>query len=319
MFEKDERYPVGGVDYPRTLQEFDAWFPSEAACVDYLRRVRWPEGFKCPGCGGDSFWATSRGHLRCRKCQRQTSVTAGTVFEGTRKALRVWLQVMWTMTTQKHGISALGLKRVLGFGSYQTAWAWLHKLRRAMVRPGRDRLSGHVEVDETYVGGVEAGVSGRQTETKSIVMIAAEVRGRSTGRIRMARVEDVSAESVVSFVQSTVCEGSIVRTDGWRSYDGLKNVGYDHRPKSVSGCGDPAHIVMPRVHRVAALLDRWWLGTHQGAISAKHLDEYLDEFTFRFNRRGSRARGMLFYRLVQQAVQADPAPYKQLVERKKRS
>lgn len=318
MFEKEERYPVGGEDYPRTLQEFEEWFSSEAACIDYLRRVRWPRGFKCPGCGGNSSWSTSRGHLRCKKCQRQTSVTAGTVFEGTRKPLRVWLQTMWYVTTQKHGISALGIQRVLGFGSYQTAWAWLHKLRRSMVRPGRDRLCGEVEVDETYVGGVEAGVSGRETETKSIVMIAAEVRGRLIGRIRMARVEDVSAESLVPFVQLTVQEGSMVRTDGWRSYDGLKKAGYDHRPKPISGSGDPAHVVMPRVHRVAALLDRWWLGIYQGGISARHLDYYLDEFTFRFNRRGSRARGMLFYRLVQQALQVDPAPYKRLVKGKER-
>lgn len=316
MFEKEERYPVGGEDYPRTLQEFEEWFSSEDACIDYLRRVRWPEGFKCPGCGGGFAWSNSRGQLRCKKCQRQTSVTAGTVFEGTRKPLRVWLQTMWYVTTQKHGISALGLQRVLGFGSYQTAWAWLHKLRRCMVRPGRDRLRGEVEVDETYLGGVEPGVSGRETETKSIVMIAAEVRGRLIGRIRMARVEDVSAESLVSFVQSTVQQGSIVRTDGWRSYAGLEKAGYDHRPKSIAGSGDPAHVLMPRVHRVAALLDRWWLGIYQGGISARHLDYYLDEFTFRFNRRGSQARGMLFYRLVQQALQVDPTPYKGLVKGK---
>ena len=314
MFEKAERYPVGGTDYPRTLQEFDQWFSSEAACVDFLQRVRWSGGFNCPGCGGDAAWTTSRGHLRCKTCQRQTSVTSGTVFEGTRKPLRVWLQAMWHVTTQKHGVSALGLQKVLGFGSYQTAWAWLHKLRRAMVRPGRDGLSGEVEVD----GGVETGVSGRETETKSIVMIAAEVRGRGMGRIRMARVEDVSAESLIPFVQSSVREGSIVRTDGWRSYGGLRKAVYDHRPKSISGSGDPAHVVMPRVHRVAALLDRWWLGIHQGAISAQHLDYYLDEFTFRFNRRSSRARGLLFYRLVQQALQVDPAPYKQLVKGKER-
>ena len=225
---------------------------------------------------------------------------------------------MWYVTTQKHGINALGLQRVLGFGSYQTAWAWLHKLRRAMIRPGRDRLYGEVEVDEKYFGGLEAGVSGRETETKSIVMIAAEVQGRGIGRIRMARVEDVSAESLIPFIQSTVHEGSIVRTDGWRSYDGLKKVGYDHRPKSISGSGDPAHVVMPRVHRVSALLDRWWLGIYQGGISAKHLDYYLDEFTFRFNRRSSRARGMLFYRLVQHALQVDPAPYKRLVKGKEK-
>ena len=174
---------------------------------------------------------------------------------------------MWYVTNQKHGVSALGLQRILGLGSYQTAWAWLHKLRRAMVRPGRDLLGGAVEVDETYVGGRETGVVGRQTKTKSIVAIAAEVRGRGTGRIRMSRVEDVAARSLIPFVQTTVAPGATVRTDGWSAYSGLANQGYDHQPRSISASGDPAHIVMPRVHRVAALLDRWWLGVRD----ARHL------------------------------------------------
>lgn len=220
---------------------------------------------------------------------------------------------MWYMTSQKHGVSALGLQRVLGLGSYQTAWAWLHKLRRAMVRPGRDRLNGEVEVDETYVGGVEANVAGRKTIKKSIVAIAVEIRGRGSGRIRMSRVDDVSGKSLLAFVEAAACPGAVVHTDGWTGYNGIAGLGYDHRPKNISASGDPAHIVMPRVHRVAALLDRWWLGTHQGAIRAKHLDYYLDEYTFRYNRRRSGARGMLFYRLLQQSAQVDPAPYRSLV------
>ena len=313
MAEERSRHPVGGVDYPRTLQEFDEWFPSEAACIDYLQRVRWPEGFRCPQCGAEAAWRTARGEFRCPRCQRQTSPTAGTVFEGTRKPLRTWFLTMWYVTSQKHGVSALGLQRVLGLGSYQTAWAWLHKLRRAMVRPGRERLNGEVEVDETYVGGVEANVTGRQTFKKSIVAIAVEIRGRGSGRVRMRRVEDLSGESLLPFVEAAVCPGAVVHTDGWAGYIGLARRGYYHRPKSLSASGDPAHVAMPRVHRIAALLARWWLGTHQGAISRRHLDYYLDEYTFRYNRRGSRARGMLFYRLLQQAVRVDPVPYKRLV------
>jgi transposase-like protein len=220
---------------------------------------------------------------------------------------------MWYVTNQKHGVSALGLQRILGLGSYETAWTWLHKLRRAMVRPGRDLLNGEVEVDETYVGGREVGVRDRKTNKKSIVAIAAEIRGRGPGRIRMRRVKDVSAESLVPFVQTTVCPGAMIRTDGWRAYNGLTEVGFQHQPKNITASGDPAHIVMPQVHRVAALLDRWWLGIHHGAISASQLDYYLDEFTFRFNRRRSRARGLLFYRLLQQAAQLEPAPYKTIV------
>jgi hypothetical protein len=224
---------------------------------------------------------------------------------------------MWYVTNQKHGVSALGLQRALGLGSYQTAWAWLHKLRRAMVRPERDRLNGEVEVDETYVGGVEANVVGRKTIKKSIVAIAVEIRGRGSGRIRMDRVADVSGESLLPFVEAAVDPGAVVHTDGWTGYSGITGLGYDHRPRNISASGDPAHIVMPRVHREAALLDRWWLGIHQGAIRAKHLDYYLDEYTFRYNRRLSRSRGMLFYRLLQQSAQIDSGPYKRLIGGKK--
>ena len=309
----DERHPVGGIDYPRTLQEFDAWFSGEDQCRAYLVRLRWPNGFVCPACGAASGWVTARDAIRCARCQRQTSATAGTVFSGTRKPLRVWFQTIWYVTNQKLGVSALGLQRVLGFGSYQTAWAWLHKLRRAMVRPGRDRLTGDVEVDETYVGGVEHGTVGRRAKKKALVAIAAEVRGRATGRVRMARVLDASGDSLLPFVQAAVTKGSVVRTDAWSGYRGLGDLGYDHRPRSIAASGEPAHVAMPRVHLVASLLDRWWLGTHQGAILPKHLDYYLDEFTFRFNRRRSKARGLLFYRLLQQAATIDPVPYRSIV------
>lgn len=220
---------------------------------------------------------------------------------------------MWWLTSQKYGANAMGLQRMLGLGSYTTAWAWLQKLRRAMVRPGRDRLGGIVEVDETYVGGKQAGGGGRRRKGMSVVVIAAQVEDRGIGRIRMACVPNVSAASLVGFVQSSVVPGARVRTDGWRSYHRLKKSGFKHRVTNISKGGDPAHVAMPCVHRVAALLDRWWLGTYQGAIRPAHLDYYLDEFTFRFNRRRSRARGMLFYRLLEQAVQLDPVPLKRLV------
>jgi transposase-like protein len=314
-----ERQPVAGVDYPGSFEQFEGWFDTESACRRYLAQVRWPSGFVCPHCQARSAtWTTSRGLWHCRACQGQTSVTAGTMFEGTHKPLRVWFLAMWFVTSQKHGASALGLQRVLGLGSYQTAWAWLHKLRRAMVRPGRDRLSGEVEVDETYVGGPEEGVKGRQTESKSIVAIAAEVRGKATGRIRMRRVRDVSGESLQRFVQEAVAPGSRVRTDGWRSYDGLKALGYRHRPRVILGGRRTANEVMPRVHKAASLLKRWLMGTLHGGVQPRHLDYYLDEFTFRFNRRTSRSRGLLFYRLVQQAVATDPVPYRSLVGGRRR-
>jgi len=221
---------------------------------------------------------------------------------------------MWFVTSQKHGVSALGLQRVLGLGSYQTAWAWLHKLRRAMVRPGRDRLSGVVEVDETYVGSAsEEGIPGRGSERKAIIVIAAEETGSGIGRIRLLSAPDVSGSTLLGFVEQAVTPGSVVHTDGWPSYRGLKAKGYKHRVTKVSRRKELAHELMPRVHRVASLLKRWLLGTHQGAVGMSHLTYYLDEFTFRFNRRTARSRGMLFYRLAEQAVAIAPAPYRGLL------
>lgn len=216
-----------------------------------------------------------------------------------------------TSTNQKHGVSALGLQRILGLGSYQTAWAWLHKFRRAMVRPSRDLLSGEVEVDETFLGGRDSDIDGRETD-RSLIAIAVEIRGRGIGRIRMARLDDASADSLIPFVKSAVSEGSLVCTDGWAGYLPLSRHGYQHRPTSLRATGLPAQVVMPGVHRVASLLKRWWLGTYHGGISEQHLDDYLNEFTFRFNRRTSRARGLLFFRLVQQAVQMDAVPFDQI-------
>ncbi len=309
--------PVAGIDYPRNMQEFDRWFSDEAACRSYLYRVRWPEGYQCLRCSSKaSPWFTSRGYLHCRKCGGEISITAGTVFERTRKPLRVWFQAMWLVMSQKHGVSALGLQRILGLGSYQTAWTWLHKLRRAMVRPGRERLHGSVEVDETYAGGAKKGRKrGRGTENKEIVLIAVEVfHPKGFGRIRMRRIPDVSGNSLVPFICDVVKPDSEILTDGWSGYNSVSKHSYTHSRTVLSVSGDPAHVAMPGVHRIAALLKRWLLGIHQGAASGKHLEYYLDEYTFRFNRRTSRSRGMLFYRLMQQAVASASVPYRQIVD-----
>jgi hypothetical protein len=312
---EEPRHPVSGIDYPGTFQEFDKWFSSENACLDYIAKLRWPNGFICPSCGinTDKPSLMERGLFLCRECKRQTSITAGTLFHGSHKPLRTWFLAMWFVTSQKHGASALGLQRVLGLGSYNTAWNWLHKLRRAMVRHGRDQLSGAIEVDETYVGGIGTKVRGRGAKRKTIVAIAAEVRGRGPGRIRMAKVPDLSAPSLRGFVRDNVQKGAQLRTDAWSGYNGIEVMGYKHIVINVSDSGDPAHVVLPRVHRVASLLDRWWLGIHQGAIRPSHLDYYLDEFTFRFNRRTSKARGLLFFRLMEQAIDCNPVPRKMII------
>jgi len=300
-------------EYPRTLAELETRFGTEQACRDYLLKLRWPEGFVCPRCRGRSAWTTNRNLLVCAGCQYQASLTAGTIFQDTRKPLTMWFRAIWWVTAQKNGASALGLQRILGLGSYFTAWTWLHKLRRAMVRPGRDRLHGRVEVDETYIGGLEEGVRGRQTETKALVAVACEEEGRAIGRIRLRRIRDASAASLEAFVAEAIEPGSVVHTDGWEGYASLEMKGYTHRVTVLKRGQQSAAELLPRVHLVVSLLKRWLVGTHQGAVSRQHLDYYLDEFTFRFNRRKSRSRGKLFYRLLQQAVAVEPAPYKAVV------
>lgn len=302
-------------DYPRTVLELEQRFSSEEACREYLGVLRWPTGFICPGCGNTEAWRMKSGSYLCRGCRRQVSVTAGTIFHRTRLPLALWFRAIWYVTSQKNGASAMGVQRVLGLGSYRTAWTWLHKLRRAMVRPGRDRLNGHVEVDETFVGGRERGHEGRGAQTKALVVIGAEERGRGTGRIRMAHIPDASKRYLHGFVQQAIAPGSFVHTDGWASYGGLDTKGYSHKVTALKGKpNDAATAAMPRVHRVASLLKRWLLGTHQGASRKDYLDYYLDEFTFRFNRRTSHSRGKLFYRLLQQAVQIEPSPYSEIIK-----
>jgi transposase-like protein len=234
----------------------------------------------------------------------QTSVLAGTIFQDTKKPLRLWFRAIWHITSQKYGANALGLQRVLGLGSYRTAWVWLHKLRRAMVRPGRDRLSGTVEVDETYIGGKRRGKRGRGAKGKTLVVVAAQKDRAKIGRIRLRRVPDASASSLEAAVRAAVEPGSTVETDGWSGYSGLSQLGYVHEVAREGA--DVGEHPLPRVHRVDSLLKRWLLGTYQGAPRPAHLDYYLDEYTFRFNRRTSRSRGKLFYRLVQHAVAIEP-------------
>ena len=216
---------------------------------------------------------------------------------------------MWYVTSQKYGANALGLQRVLALGSYNTAWEWLHRLRRAMVRPGREPLSGTVEVDETYVGGERPGKRGRGAANKSLVLIAVEDKGganqKGIGRIRLERVANASANSLIGCIRRHVVPGSTIRTDGWASYDSLACGGYGHTVVSSKD------LII--THLVASLLKRWLLGTYQGAVQPSHLDYYLDEYTFRFNRRTSALRGKLFYRLMQQAVQTAPVRRQEIV------
>ena len=309
----DFAHPVGGVDYPRTFQELLAWFPDDQSCLQFLAKLRWPEGFICPGCQGCEFWRTTDRLWMCRSCSRRTSVTAGTIFHRTRTPLSTWFAAVWLVTSQKNGVSAQGLQRVLGLKSYETAWAWMHKLRRAMVRPERDLLYGVVEVDETFIGGVSTGHSGASTG-KAVVMVAVEKPGpgRKLGRVRLALADRPGTLGLVTFAQSTVATGSTIRTDGARMLRRLGDLGYTHEYATGYNAPDPTEV-LPGVHLVASLLKRWLTGTLHYGVAEHQLPYYLDEFTFRFNRRDSTARGMLFYRLLQQAVNTDPQPLQDLL------
>lgn len=291
--------------------EFEKRFSTDQSCALYLRQLRWPEGFACPVCQSKRFWETNRSSFFCADCKRQTSVTAGTIFDRTKIPLRLWFRAAWLVTSEKNGISALGLQRQLGLSRYETAWLILGKLRRAMVRPGRESLSGEVEVDETFIGGVDPNGGRRHIGYKALVAMAVEIKGEGMGRVRLHRIRDSSAKSLKSFIKQAVAPGSAITTDGWQGYAGLVKEGYLHTPYVVQGKTQNKKLsvtLLPRVHRVASLLKRWLLGTHQGGIDAEqHLEEYLDEFTFRFNRRTSASRGKLFYRLIQQATEIGPA------------
>ena len=297
-------------DYPETVREFRAWFPDENACRTYLEKIRWPTGVQCPRCPQAKVWTLPSPFYRCAACGYDFTVTVGTLLTDTHLPLSLWFEAMWHVVQQKNGASALGVKRILGV-SYPTAWRWLHKLRRAMVRPGRDRLAGAVEVDEVYIGGERPGPRGRGAAGKALVLVMAQADGDHIGRLRLVRIANASAAVLRIAVEACVEPGTAVLTDGWDGYSTLAAGGYRHQVvRAAAVVGDN---LLPRANRVASLLQRWLLGTHQGAVAHSHLDYYLDEFTFRFNRRRSRSRGLLFYRLVEQALATGPVRNHQLV------
>ena len=293
-------------EYPMTFNEFVKQFATEDQCRDYLYQIRWSEGFICPKCGGNKCWKVRGVLYECIKCCHQTSVIAGTIFQDTRKPLQSWFTAIWWITTQKYGASAEGLQQVLGLSSYETAWTWLHKIRKAMVNPNRAKLSGDVEIDETYIGGVNTGgKSGRGSENKTLVIVATEIKSKALGRIRLNVIKDASGRSLKNFIEKNVEPESKIITDAWKGYSRLEEKGYEREIHNQAQSNTDDQL-LPHVHLVISLLKRWLLGTHQGAIHSKHLQAYLDEFVFRFNRRTSAKRGLLFYRLLENAMKTAP-------------
>jgi transposase-like protein len=306
-------------DLPGDLPSFLERFGTDEKCRAYLFRARWPDGFRCAGCGHERAWAHKARLIdECAACGKQHSLLAGTIFEQTKTGLARWFLAIYLVTASKGGISAMELKRQMGFGSYQTAWTWLHKIRTAMVAPGRAPLAARVEADETSVGGAWPGRGGRGAAGKTRVAGAVEsgrghARGRRLGRLRLAVVPDVSARSLEGFLATAVAPPATVATDGWSGYFGLAAAGYDHQPLNLSATWGDAALRLPAIHLVFGLAKRWLLGTHHGAVSRKHLPAYLDEFVFRFNRRTARRITHGFARLIEHAVQIQPTTYNTLV------
>lgn len=298
---------MSGIDYPNTYRNFVEMFPDDAACTAYLAKLRWPEGFVCPVCKANTNpWQASRARLACPFCRHQTSVTTGTIFDKTRTPLTTWFEAAWHVSTAKNGMSAKTLERTLGT-KYRVAWTMLQRFRVAMFDGERKQLSGNIEVDETFIGGAKQGGKRGRGAVKSIVIVAVEVKEPlGFGRIRMRHIPDASGSNLLPFVCDVAAIGSAIHTDGWRGYNGLSALGFTHEVTIQSSSDDLAHVSMPGVHRVASLLKRWILGTHQGSVVPEHLQSYLEEFTFRFNRRTSRNRGLVFRRLLERAVATRP-------------
>jgi transposase-like protein len=302
-------------DYPKTLLEFEKQFSTEEACEEYLFRIRWRNGFVCPQCGHGKSWRTKKKLLHCAKCGHQSSITAGTIFQDTSKPLQLWFRAIWHVVGQKNGVNALGLQKELGLGSYHTAWSWLHKLRCAMVRPGRDRLLGTVEIDDAYIG-APSGKKGHWLENKAVLLVAVERVGVKIGRIRLCQVPNARIETLNKIIPELIEPGTTIITDGWSGYREIASFGYAH--KVITYKDEGKENILPGVNIVVSLLKRWLMGTHQGAVRRSHLDYYLDEFVFRFNRRTSKSRGKLFHRMIEQAVQIAPVMNKELLGRRKK-
>jgi transposase-like protein len=304
------------MNLPRDLPSFLERFGTDDQCRAYLIEARWPNGFRCAGCGHDRCHALrARLALECAACGKQHSYMAGTIFEQTKTGLARWFLAIWLVTSSKGGISAMELQRQMGFGSYQTAWSWLHKIRKAMVAPGRLPLGERVEADETYLG---AAKSGRGAPGKGKVAGAVEsgrgdALGRRLGRLRLAVVADVSAQSLEGFLGRNVARRATVTTDGWSGYGGLAAAGYAHEPVDLAASWGDAALRLPAIHLVFGLAKRWLLGTHHGAVGKKHLPAYLDEYVFRFNRRTANLISHGFARLIEQAVRARPTTYRAIV------
>ncbi len=301
------------MEYPETQIDFERMFSTKEDCMNFLYKIKFPDGFKCAACGNNENWINSRNVIVCKFCRGETTVTSGTIFHKSKLPLTIIFRAMWWIVAQKNGVSAKGLQRILGIGSYETAWTWLHKFRRIMIISNREKLSGTLEVDETLVGGKKVGKRGRGAEGKSLVLVALEMKKYGTGRVRLAIVPDGSRKSINPFIRENIAKESTLTTDGWSGYVDINKMGYKHEISKDTILAEEEEI-LPNVHRIASLLKRWLLGTHQSYVAKNHLQYYLDEFVFRHNRRKSKSRGLLFYTLIKQAILNEPIEYNKVIK-----
>ena len=299
--------------FPNNLLEFEAMFSTENQCRKHLFKMKYPDGFICPNCKNSEYWITDRSLLHCKECNHQTSLKAGTIMHGSKKPLKLWYLAFFFVSFQKSGINAKNLQNFLGLGSYQTAWTWLHKIRHSLRKEGREKLSTCVEIDESLFGGVSEGKRGRGAENKQLLVVAVEKTGKKIGRIRIEEIKDASADSLNAFINTNIEKQSLIKTDGWRSYSELSKNGYKH--KIIKKKDD--ENILSSVHLVISQFKRWTLGLHQGLVKGKHLQYYLDEYVFRFNRRKSKSRGKVFTRTIEQAVSFKVTPYWKIIGRDK--
>lgn len=292
------------MNYPNTQKEFENFFSDEKKCFRYLFEIKYSNGFICSDCHSTNYWLIRKRVLRCKNCKKETSLTAGTIFHSTNLSLMDLFRVIWWIVIQKNGVSAKGLERILGI-SYNTAWVWLHKFRRVMVLPEREKLEGHIEIDEMLIGEKKKGKRGRGAEGKTLVAIAVEIYEKETGRTRLSVIEDASRKSLNAFIKQNIKKNSTITTDAWSGYVDVTKMKYLHNVINQTKELNKDNV-LPNVHRIAALVKRWLLGTHQSYITKNHLQFYLDEFTFRYNRRKSKSRGKLFYTIIYQAIKHEP-------------
>ena len=291
------------MQYPKDYRDLVKRFGTQDACVDYVTSIRWSEGFVCSNCNNIKFWKSKELLLKCTTCRKAVRVLAGTLFQDTKLPLNLWFQMIWWFMGQRNGASALSLQQNFGIGSYRTSWTILKKLRLCSVLPARSQLTGDVEVDQAFLGGVNG---------KEIILIAAEKRGAKTGRIRLRHAKNETAKEIQGFILDVVELGSNIISDRHKSYPTIVEKGYTReamkKPYSWENTDGDDDRLLPRVGRVAAHMKRWYLGTYHGGMKITKVQPYLDEFVFRYNRRTSKSRGLIFHRMIEASVRSKPKP-----------